>query len=111
MTFKDRIDAGRKLAATLVPYQDKSPGAVVDGATAIVVKNEDIIILIGITDSEFKAVCGHELKEIGRQGVRISAAGASQSCAPHRDCRRRRHSNRRHDALGPVLLSGFPPGF
>ena len=45
-------------------------GAVVDGATPIVVKNEDIIKLIGIAESEFKAVCDRELEEIGRRRVR-----------------------------------------
>ena len=112
MAFEDRIDAGRKLAAALVPYKDKSPavlalprggvpvaaeiatalaapldlilvrkigvpgnrelamGAVVDGGTPIVVKNEDIIKLIGITESEFKAVCDRELEEIDRRRVR-----------------------------------------
>ncbi len=45
-------------------------GAVVDGATPIVVKNEDIIKLIGITESEFKNVCDRELKEIDRRRIR-----------------------------------------
>jgi predicted phosphoribosyltransferase len=112
MSFEDRIDAGRKLAAALASYKDKAPailalprggvpvaaeiatalaapldlilvrkigvpgnrelamGAVVDGATPIVVRNEDIIQLIGITESEFKAVCDRELEEIDRRRVR-----------------------------------------
>jgi predicted phosphoribosyltransferase len=112
MSFEDRIDAGRKLAAALTSYKDKAPailalprggvpvaaeiatalaapldlilvrkigvpgnrelamGAVVDGATPIVVRNEDIIQLIGITESEFKAVCDRELEEIDRRRVR-----------------------------------------
>ncbi len=112
MSFEDRIDAGRKLAAALASYKDKAPavlalprggvpvaaeiasalaapldlilvrkigvpgnrelamGAVVDGATPIVVRNEDIIQLTGITESEFKAVCDRELKEIDRRRVR-----------------------------------------
>ncbi len=45
-------------------------GAVVDGATPIVVRNEDIIQLIGIAESEFKAVCDRELEEIDRRRVR-----------------------------------------
>lgn len=45
-------------------------GAVVDGATPIVVRNEDIIQLIGINESEFKAVCDRELKEIDRRRSR-----------------------------------------
>lgn len=112
MSFEDRIDAGRKLAAALASYKDKAPailalprggvpvaaeiatalaapldlilvrkigvpgnrelamGAVVDGATPIVVRNEDIIQLIGITETEFKAVCDRELEEIDRRRVR-----------------------------------------
>jgi predicted phosphoribosyltransferase len=112
MSFEDRIDAGRKLAAALASYKDKAPailalprggvpvaaeiatalaapldlilvrkigvpgnrelamGAVVDGATPIVVRNEDIIQLIGITEPEFKAVCDRELEEIDRRRVR-----------------------------------------
>ena len=112
MSFEDRIDAGRKLAAALASYKDKAPavlalprggvpvaaeiasalaapldlilvrkigvpgnrelamGAVVDGATPIVVRNEDIIQLTGITESEFKAVCDRELEEIDRRRVR-----------------------------------------
>jgi putative phosphoribosyl transferase len=112
MAFEDRVDAGRKLAAALTPYKDKSPailalprggvpvaaeiatmlaapldlilvrkigvpgnrelamGAVVDGATPIVVRNEEIIQLIGIGESEFKAVCDRELEEIERRRLR-----------------------------------------
>jgi putative phosphoribosyl transferase len=112
MAFEDRIDAGRRLAAALTRYKDKSPavlalprggvpvaaeiatalaapldlilvrkigvpgnrelamGAVVDGATPIVVRNEDIIQLIGISDSEFNAVRDRELEEIDRRRLR-----------------------------------------
>jgi predicted phosphoribosyltransferase len=45
-------------------------GAVVDGATPIVVRNEDVIQLTGTTESEFKAVCDRELEEIDRRRVR-----------------------------------------
>jgi putative phosphoribosyl transferase len=45
-------------------------GAVVDGATPIVVRNEDIIQLIGVSESEFKAVCDRELEEIDRRRAR-----------------------------------------
>ncbi len=112
MAFDDRLDAGRKLAAVIAPYKDKSPavlalprggvpvaaeiairlaapldlilvrkigvpgnrelamGAVVDGAVPIVVRNEDIIQLVGITEAEFQAVCDRELEEIDRRRVR-----------------------------------------
>jgi predicted phosphoribosyltransferase len=110
--FKDRLDAGRKLAAALVKYKDQQPvvlalprggvpvaaevasalnapldlvlvrkigvpdepelamGAVVDGGTPIVVRNEDIIRLAGIDEADFKAVCDRELAEIERRRQR-----------------------------------------
>lgn len=106
MSFKDRSDAGRKLAAVLTSYNDQRPvvlalprggvpvaaeicavlnapldlilvrkigvpiqpelamGAVVDGGQPIVVRNEDVIALAGIDESEFKRVCDGELAEI-----------------------------------------------
>lgn len=112
MSFEDRTDAGRQLAAALARYKDKSPavlalprggvpvaaeiatmlaapldlilvrkvgvpgnrelamGAIVDGADPIVVRNEDIIQLLGIAESEFKAVCDRELQEIHRRRLR-----------------------------------------
>jgi putative phosphoribosyl transferase len=45
-------------------------GAVVDGATPIVVKNEDIVQLCGISESKFKSVCDRELKEIERRRLK-----------------------------------------
>ena len=45
-------------------------GAVVDGATPIVVRNDDVIQFTGTTESEFKAVCDRELEEIDRRRVR-----------------------------------------
>lgn len=112
MPFKDRIDAGRKLAAALGAYKDQravalalprggvpvaaevasflraeldlvlvrkigvpaqpelAMGAVVDGASPLVVRNEKIIALAGISDAEFKAVCDRELDEIERRRQR-----------------------------------------
>lgn len=112
MPFKDRIDAGRKLAAALGAYKDQravalalprggvpvaaevasflraeldlvlvrkigvpaqpelAMGAVVDGASPLVVRNEKIIALAGISDAEFKAVCDRELEEIERRRQR-----------------------------------------
>lgn len=109
MAFEDRIDAGRRLAAALAGYKDKSPavlalprggvpvaaeiatmlaapldlilvrkigvpgnrelamGAVVDGEAPIVVRNEEIIQLLGVTESEFNAVRDRELEEIDRR--------------------------------------------
>jgi putative phosphoribosyl transferase len=112
MPFKDRSDAGRKLAAALAKYTDEQPvvlalprggvpvaaevaaalsapldlvlvrkigvpfqpelamGAVVDGDTPLVVRNEDVVRLAGIGEADFKAVCDSELAEIERRRQR-----------------------------------------
>jgi len=112
MPFKDRSDAGRKLAKALGQYKDQQPvilalprggvpvaaevaavlkapldlilvrkvgvpfqpelamGAVVDGGAPLIVRNEDVIQLAGIQESEFKAVCEGELVEIERRRQR-----------------------------------------
>lgn len=109
MTFVNRVDAGRRLAAALAHYKEQQPvilalprggvpvaaevatelnapldlvlvrkigvpyqpelamGAVVDGGAPLVVRNEDVIALAGISDSEFEAVCDQELVEIERR--------------------------------------------
>ncbi len=54
-----------------VPFQPElAMGAVVDGGAPIVVRNEDVIRLAGIGESEFKAVCDEELAEIERRRQR-----------------------------------------
>ena len=54
-----------------VPFQPElAMGAVVDGGVPIVVRNEDVIRLAGIDESEFKAVCDEELAEIERRRQR-----------------------------------------
>jgi putative phosphoribosyl transferase len=112
MPFKNRMEAGEKLAQMLASYKDQQPvvlalprggvpvaaevaralnapldlvlvrkigvpyqrelamGAVVDGRTPIVVRNDDVIRLSGISESEFKAVCDNELAEIERRRQR-----------------------------------------
>ena len=112
MPFKDRSEAGRKLAAALAVYRGKQPailalprggvpvasevasalkapldlilvrkigvptqpelamGAVVDGEEPIIVRNEDVIGLAGISESDFTAVCDSELAEIERRRKR-----------------------------------------
>ena len=106
MPFKDRLDAGRKLAKALAGYKNLQPvvlalprggvpvagevcavlkapldlilvrkigvplqpelamGAVVDGATPIIVRNEDVIRAANINEATFNAVCDAELCEI-----------------------------------------------
>jgi putative phosphoribosyl transferase len=100
MSFKDRADAGRKLALALGDYKNQQPvilalprggvpvaakvaaalnapldpelamGAVVDGDEPLVVRNEDVIRFAGIDESEFNAVCDSELAEIERRRQR-----------------------------------------
>jgi len=109
MPFKNRREAGRKLAAALPTYKDQQPvilalprggvpvaaevaaalkapldlvlvrkigvpmqpelamGAVVDGGEPIIVRNEDVIALAGVAESDFEAVCESELAEIERR--------------------------------------------
>ncbi|MDT3684984.1 MAG: phosphoribosyltransferase family protein [Pseudorhodoplanes sp.] len=51
-----------------VPTQPElAMGAVVDGGHPIVVRNEDVIGLAGIDDTEFNAACERELGEIERR--------------------------------------------
>ncbi len=54
-----------------VPTQPEfAMGAVVDGGAPLIVRNEDIIALAGITESDFKAVSDNELVEIERRRKR-----------------------------------------
>jgi putative phosphoribosyl transferase len=109
MSFRNRSDAGRKLAARLLKYKDQNPvvlalprggvpvgaevaaaldapldlvlvrkigvpwqpelamGAIVDGGSPIIVRNEDVIRLAGVDESAFQAVCDREFAEIERR--------------------------------------------
>jgi putative phosphoribosyl transferase len=115
MSFRDRSEAGRRLARALAGYKAEKPvllalprggvlvaaevaavldapldlilvrkigapmqpelaiGAVVDGAQPIIVRNEDIIQLAGISETEFEAICTAELTEIERRRGRYLA--------------------------------------
>lgn len=112
MPFRDRSDAGRRLAEALAQYRHLHPvilalprggvpvaaevasaldapldlvlvrkigvpiqpelamGAVVDGGSPLIVRNEDVIQMAGIKEAEFKAVCDEELAEIERRRQR-----------------------------------------
>src|SRR5271167_635905 len=112
MSFRNRSDAGRKLAKALAGYKDQEPvilalprggvpvaaevaavlnapldlvlvrkigvpfqpalamGAVVDGGTPIIVRNDDVIRLAGIDEAEFKSICDSELGEIEQRRQR-----------------------------------------
>lgn len=109
MPFRDRIDAGHRLAEALarhkadkpvvlalprggvpvaaeiaavldapldlilvrkigVPYQPElAAGAVVDGITPVVVRNDEIIRLAGVSEADFAAIRDRELAEIERR--------------------------------------------
>ena len=112
MPFRDRSEAGRKLAIALAKYKDQQPvvlalprggvpvaaevaqalgapldlvlvrkigvpfqpelamGAVVDGESPVIVRNEDVIRMAGIDEADFEAVCESELAEIERRRQR-----------------------------------------
>lgn len=54
-----------------VPFQPElAMGAVVDGDKPLVVRNEEVIRLTGVGESEFKTVCDNELAEIERRRER-----------------------------------------
>jgi putative phosphoribosyl transferase len=54
-----------------VPSQPElAMGAVVDGGSPIVIRNEDVIRLTGVDEAEFQAVCDSELAEIERRRQR-----------------------------------------
>lgn len=55
----------RKIGVPMQP--ELAMGAVVDGATPLIVRNEEVIQLAGIEEAEFKTVCNRELAEIERR--------------------------------------------
>ena len=109
MPFRNRVEAGRKLAGAPAGYKGQNcvvlalprggvpvaaevaasleapldlilvrkigvpaqpelaMGAVVDGGEPIIVRNEDVMQLAGISEAEFQAVCSEELCEIERR--------------------------------------------
>jgi putative phosphoribosyl transferase len=55
----------RKIGVPMQP--ELAMGAVVDGATPLVVRNEEVIELANVDEDEFKSVCDAELAEIERR--------------------------------------------
>ncbi len=55
----------RKIGVPMQP--ELAMGALVDGVTPLIVRNEDVIRLAGIEEAEFKRVCDEELAEIERR--------------------------------------------
>ena len=123
MPFKNRAEAGRRLATALASYRDQNPvilalprggvtvaaevasafnapldlilvrkigvpfepelamGAIVDGASPIVVRNEDVIRHARIAEADFKAVCDAENAEIERRRKRYLGGRARAEVA------------------------------
>jgi putative phosphoribosyl transferase len=69
----------RKIGAPMQP--ELALGAVVDGGTPIVVRNEDVIDAIGVNESQFDAICRRELSEIERRRQRYVGSRASVDVA------------------------------
>jgi len=109
MSFYDRLEAGRRLAAELIKYKSEdvvvlalprggvpvaapiaialdapldlilvrkigvpfqpefAMGAVADGGTPLIVRNEDVIAMTGVSEEQFNVVCQRELAEIERR--------------------------------------------
>jgi putative phosphoribosyl transferase len=67
-----------------VPFQPElAMGAVVDGNEPVVVRNEDIIRLLGIDEAAFKAVCDDELAELERRRQRYLCGRRQAEIAGH----------------------------
>ena len=80
----------RKIGAPFQP--ELAMGAVADGGSPVVVRNEDVIAMAGVDEVEFDAACRRELAEIERRrhlylGARTSSRGSG---ARGHCCRRRR---------------------
>jgi putative phosphoribosyl transferase len=58
----------RKIGVPMQP--ELAMGAVVDGSSPLVVRNEEVIALAGVDETDFKAVCDAELAEIERRRQR-----------------------------------------
>ena len=67
-----------------VPFQPElAMGAVVDGGVPIIVRNDDVIRLAGVDESEFKAICDRELAEIERRRQRyLGDRDRNRCCRP-----------------------------
>jgi putative phosphoribosyl transferase len=69
----------RKIGVPMQP--ELAMGAVVDGAQPLIVRNEDVIAMAGISESEFRKVCDHEQAEIERRRARYLGGRARAEVA------------------------------
>jgi putative phosphoribosyl transferase len=58
----------RKIGVPMQP--ELAMGAVVDGGSPLIVRNDDVIRMAGIEEAEFRSVCDEELTEIKRRRQR-----------------------------------------
>jgi putative phosphoribosyl transferase len=58
------------------PQPELAMGAVVDGSDPIIVRNEDVIAMAGVSEAEFDEVCKRELAEIERRRIRYLGSRA-----------------------------------
>ena len=67
-----------------VPFQPElAMGAVVDGGVPLIVRNEGVIRLAAVDESDFKAVCDRELSEIERRRQRYLGSRDRVEVAGH----------------------------
>ena len=67
-----------------VPFQPElAMGAVVDGGTPLVVRNEDVMRLAGMAEPQFTAVCENELDELQRRRERYLGGRPRAAVAGH----------------------------
>ncbi len=69
----------RKIGAPM--QSELAMGAVVDGLHPVTVRNEEVINLVGVDESEFQAVCQRELAEIERRRQRYLGSRARAEVA------------------------------
>ena len=67
-----------------VPFQPElAMGAVVDGVKPVIVRNEEVIQLSGVTETDFNAIRDEQLAEIERRRKLYLGAGATNRAALH----------------------------
>ena len=67
-----------------VPFQPElAMGAVVDGGEPVVVRNEEVIRLTGVSEKDFNAICDQELAEIERRRKRYLGGSPHPQIAGH----------------------------
>lgn len=71
----------RKIGAPFQP--ELAMGAVVDGGEPVVVRNEEVIRLTGVSENEFNAICDQELAEIERRRKRYLGGRPHPQIAGH----------------------------